>query len=98
MIDEEALDSMPGTATGKAIAMRHGQYIDADELPALARQVMEKHTQVEAAEALGVSQPQISAALRGESRYLDTCRRIVEAFTDYRLEGPKYQFQRKDKV
>ena len=51
---------------------------------------MEGHTQAEAAETIG-------AALRGQSRYLDTCRRIVEAFTDYRLDGPKYQFKRKGK-
>lgn len=77
--------------------MEAGTYQPQD-LSALAREALEASglTQAQAAERLGVSQPSIAQAL-GRTKGLDALRRrIVEAFTEYRVVGPEYRLVRKD--
>jgi transcriptional regulator with XRE-family HTH domain len=63
-----------------------------DDLPTLAREAHEASglTQAAAAEQLGVSQPAYAQALSKRPGLDALRRRIVEAFTGYRVEGPNY--------
>ena len=77
--------------------MQAGTVSPAD-LPALAREALEASglTQAQAAEQLGVAQPSVAQAL-GRTKGLDALRRrIVEAFTPYRVVGPEYRLVEKD--
>lgn len=78
-------------------------HVNEDQLPDLAREAYEEAksergvTQRQIAEALGVSQPTISNALKaksGDTRFSIVQRRIVEACGGYQLSGCEYKVQR----
>lgn len=69
------------------------------DLTALASEAFEGSglTQSAAAERLGVSRPALAQAIGEPARSLDALRRrIVEAFTPYRVIGPEYRLVEKD--
>lgn len=80
--------------------MKHNQSFPADDLVKLAREAFEASglTQQQAATQLGVSQPVLARAVNQPSASLSALRvRIIEAFTDYVVEGPVYRLiKRKD--
>ena len=75
------------------IDFKDGETVDAAELAQLARKsrIRAKHTQEQTAELLNKTQPQISLAERGNSRYTKTCIEMIEAYTDYEVEGPTFK-------
>ncbi|GEM_PF-3846816 len=68
-------------------------YLNLEELGALARQVREEAglSQREAAERIGSSQSNVSAAEKGNSsRYISVALSIIEKIGGKRIEGPLY--------
>lgn len=73
--------------------MSEPQRIDREELAALARKARGTRSQAEVARELGVTQAAISKAETDSEAHLDRLRiRIVERYTDYRVEEPKAQY------
>lgn len=81
------------------IDFKDGETIDAAELARLAREsrIRAKRTQEQTAELLSKTQPQISLAEKGDSRYIKTCIEMIEAYTDYEVEGPTFKLCLKPK-
>ncbi len=77
--------------------MENGQIIEAADLVRLAKEarIEAGHTQEQTAELLNKTQPQISGAEKGESRYQKTCMEMIAAFTDFELEGPAFKLKGK---
>ena len=77
----------------------HNTRLSADDLTQAARTAWEGCglTQAKAAERLGVSRVTFAHAIGEPGRSLTSLRtRIVEEFTDFRVEGPEYRIVRKD--
>jgi transcriptional regulator with XRE-family HTH domain len=70
--------------------MQPGQEMTDDELQEAAREVLEGQgaSQSDAARALGMHRSTVSKALGHDppSRYAGTLRRIIEAYTDFRID------------
>ena len=81
------------------IDFKHGETIDAAKLAELARKsrIRANHTQEQTAELLNKTQSQISQAEKGDSRYTKTCIGMIEAYTDYKVEGPIFKLCLKPK-
>jgi transcriptional regulator with XRE-family HTH domain len=73
-------------------------YLNLEELGALARQVREEAglSQREAAERIGSSQSNVSAAEKGNSsRYISVALSIIEEIGGKRVKGPLYGIEEK---
>ena len=89
---------MPPRTPAPAGLLAHDARLGADDLTPPARAAWEASglTQSQAAERLGVSRVTFAHAIGEPSRSLTSLRvRIVEAFTDFRVEGPEYRLVEK---
>ena len=77
--------------------MEDGQIVNAADLARLAKEarIGSGHTQEQTAELLDKTQPQISGAENGESRYQKTCMEMIAVYTDFEIEGPTFKLKRK---
>lgn len=68
-------------------------YLTPQELGDVARQLLDEkgYTQAEAGRMLGVAQPTIADALRGDN--MKTIRALLETLAETRIEGPYYKAQ-----
>ncbi len=82
---------------GNILALIDGQIISAEELARLAKEarISANETQSQAAERLSKTQPQISQAENGASRYLSTCMEMIAAYTDFEVVGKTFELRRK---